>query len=40
MNIKAFNWINKKQLNIQETFLENLAFYTVALGDDSALKVA
>ena len=30
MNIKVFNWINRKQFNILKTFLEHLEFYIVA----------
>ena len=30
MNIKAFNRVDRKQLNILETFLEYLEFYTFA----------
>ena len=30
LNIKAFTWINSKQLNILKTFFEYLKFYIAA----------
>ena len=41
INIKAFNLVNGKQLNVLKTFLEYLEFYIILLTEnDSALKVA
>ena len=40
INIKEFNWICKKQLNILKIFLEYLDFICLFPEDDSALKVA
>ena len=39
IEVKAFNLVNTKQLNIMKTFLEYLKFYIVT-EDDSALKIA
>ena len=40
INIKTFNRVNTKQLNILKTVLEYLEFYTLLTEDDSALKIA
>ena len=38
INIKAFNWINRKQLNVLKIFLEYVEF-SIITEKDSALKV-
>ena len=36
----AFNWVNRKQLNILEIFWKTWNFILLLTEDDSALKVA
>ena len=32
INIQAFNWVNRKELNILKTYLEYLEFYSCILN--------